>query len=110
VLAFPAPQQAAAFVASYKIDQSPVRGLHAAAFPGTAAATFTDPARQVASAEQFGPYAVLTASGYTDGRSASATGERQTVPFEADTQLADDIGTPLSQPVTVTCQRPEWTC
>jgi hypothetical protein len=49
-------------------------------------------------------------SGYTDGRSASATGERQTVPFEPDTQLADDVGAPLSQPVTATCQRPEWSC
>ena len=67
-------------------------------------------ARQVASAEQYGPSAVLTGSGYTDGRSESATGERQTVPFVPDTQLADDVGTPLSQPVTVTCQRPEWTC
>jgi hypothetical protein len=110
VLAFPAPKQAAAFVARYQSDQSPVRGLHAAAFPGTAAATFTDPARQVASAEQYGPYAVLTVSGYADGRSASATGERQTVPFEPGTQLADDVGTPLSQPVTVSCQRPEWSC
>jgi hypothetical protein len=110
VLAFPAPRQAAAFVASYPADRSPVRGLRAAAFPGTAAAVFTDPARQVASAEQYGPYAVLTVSGYTDGRSASATGERQTVWFEPDSQLADDVGTPLSQPVTVACHRPEWSC
>ena len=110
VLAFPAPKQAAAFVASYQTSQNPVRGLHAAAFPGTAAAAFTDLARQLASAGQYGPYAVLTVSGYTDGRSASATGERQTVPFEPDTQLAGDVGTPLSQPVTVTCRRPEWSC
>jgi hypothetical protein len=110
VLAFPAPSRAAAFVASYKTTQSPVQGLRAAAFAGTAAASFTDAARQVASAVQYGPYAVLTVSGYTDGRSARATGEHQTVPFEPDTQLADDVGTPLSQPVTVTCRPPEWSC
>src|ERR1700761_3987858 len=39
ILAFPAPRQAAAFVASYQANQSPVRGLRAAAFPGTPAAT-----------------------------------------------------------------------
>jgi hypothetical protein len=110
ILAFPTPKQAAAFVARYQADQHPVRGLHAAAFPGTAAAVFTDAARQAASAQQYGPYAVLTVAGYADGRTAAATGERQTVPFEPNSQLADDVGTPLSQPVTVTCRGPEWSC
>jgi hypothetical protein len=110
VLAFPTPHQAAAFLARYQSDSNPVRGLHAAAFAGTAAAAFTDAVREAAFGQQYGPYAVLTVAGFTDGRPASAIGERQTVPFEPDSQLADDVGTPLSQPVTVTCGRPEWTC
>ena len=110
VLAFPTPRQAAAFLARYADDQSPVRGLRAAAFPGTSAAAFGDPARQAASSRQDGPYAVLTVAGYADGRPATATGERQTVPFEPATELAEDVGTPLGQPVTVTCHRLEWSC
>ena len=110
VLAFPTPRQAAAFLARYADDQSPVRGLRAAAFPGTSAAAFGDPARQAASSRQDGPYAVLTVAGYADGRPATATGERQTVPFEPATELAEDVGTPLGQPVTVTCHRSEWSC
>ncbi len=110
VLAFPTPRQAAAFLARYADNHSPVHGLHAAAFPGTSAAAFNDPARQAASSRQDGPYAVLTVAGYTDGRRATATGERQTVPFEPATELAEDVGTPLGQPVTLTCHRPEWSC
>jgi hypothetical protein len=110
VLAFPTPRQAAAFLARYHYQQSPVRGLRAAAFPGTAASAFRDAARQTASSRQDGPYAVLTVAGYVDGRPATATGEKQTVPFEPATELAEDVGTPLGQPVTVTCGRPEWSC
>ena len=110
VLAFPTPRQAAAFLAHYADDHSPVRGLRAAAFPGTGAAAFSDASRQAASSRQDGPYAVLTVAGFADGRTAAATGERQTVPFEPATELAEDVGTPLGQPVTVTCHRPEWSC
>jgi hypothetical protein len=110
VLAFPAPRQAAAFLARYRADQSPVRGLHALAVPGTNAASFGDPARQAATARQDGPYAVLTVAGYADGRPAAATGEQQTIPFAPAAQLAEDAGTPLGLPVTVTCHRPEWSC
>jgi hypothetical protein len=110
VLAFPTPGQAAAFLAAYQAGQSPVRGLHAVAFPGTGAASFDDAARQSAQSRQDGPYAVLTMAGFADGRPADAIGERQTVPFESASELAEDVGTPLGQPVTVTCRRPEWSC
>jgi hypothetical protein len=107
VLAFPTPRQAAAFLAGYQAGQSPVRGLRAAAFPGTDAASFDDAARQAALSRQDGPYAVLTVAGYADGRPA---GQQRSTPFEPAGELAKDVGTPLSQPVTVTCHRPEWSC
>jgi hypothetical protein len=110
VLAFPTPGQAAAFLAGYQPGQSPVRGLHAVAFPGTGAASFGDAARLSAQSRQDGPYAVLTVAGFADGRPADAIGEPQTVPFEPATELAEDVGTPLGQPVTVTCHHPEWSC
>ena len=47
------PDQAAAFLARYRAGQNPVRGLRAAAFPGTGAASFGDAARQ--SAQYRGP-------------------------------------------------------
>ncbi|HEY0718351.1 MAG TPA: hypothetical protein VGD68_12105 [Streptosporangiaceae bacterium] len=108
VLAFPAPGQAAVFLA--RAGQDPARGLRAVAFPGTDAASFDDAARQSAQGRQDGPYAVLIVAGYADGRPADATGERRDVPFEPAAELAQDVGTPLGQPVTATCQRPEWSC
>ncbi|HEY2279826.1 MAG TPA: hypothetical protein VGI00_15810 [Streptosporangiaceae bacterium] len=110
VLAFPTPRQAAAFLAGYQSARRPVRGLHAAAFPGTDTALFDDAARQAALSRQDGPYAVLTVAGYADGRPAGLTGQRRSTPFEPAGQLAEDVGTPLSQPVTVACHRPEWSC
>ena len=104
------PDQAAAFLARYQAGRSPVRGLHAVAFPGTAAASFDDAARQSALSRQDGPYAVLTVAGYADGHPAAATGEQQFNPFDPASQLAEDVGTPLLQPVAVTCHRPEWSC
>jgi hypothetical protein len=110
VLAFPTPRQAAAFLAGYRSAQRPVRGLRAAAFPGTDAASFDDAARQAALSRQDGPYAVLTVAGYADSRPAGTTGQPRATPFEPAGQLAADVGTPLAGPVTVTCHRPEWSC
>jgi hypothetical protein len=110
VLAFPTPGQAAAFLARYQAAQRPVRGLRTAAFPGTDAASFDDAARQAALSRPDGPYAVLTVAGYADGRLAGATGQARSAPFAPAGQLAEDVGTQLSRPVTVTCHRPEWSC
>jgi hypothetical protein len=110
VLAFPTAGQAAAFLASYHSGQSPVRGLRAVAFPGTGAATFDDAGRQAALSRQDGPYAVLTVAGYADGRPADAPGQQRWTPFYPAGELIEDVGTPLGQPVTVTCHRPEWSC
>ena len=110
VLAFPTAGQAAAFLARYQAGQRPVRGLHAVAFPGTAAASFDDAARQSALSRQDGPYAVLTVAGYADARPVAGPGEQQFNPFDPARQLAEDVGTPLGQPVAVTCHRPEWSC
>lgn len=110
VLAFPTPGQAAAFLARYRPSHSPVRGLRAAAFPGTGAASFDDAARESALSRQDGPYAVLAVAGYADGRTAAGPGEQQFNPFDPAGQLAKDVGTPLGQPVTVTCHRPEFSC
>jgi hypothetical protein len=110
VLAFPSTGRAAAFLARYQAGHRPVRGLRAAAFPGTDAASFDDAAREVAVSRQDGPYAVLTVAGYADGAPADATGQPRSTPFYPAGQLAQDVGRPLDQPVTVSCHRPEWSC
>ncbi len=43
-------------------------GVRAVAFPGTIAAAFTDPARQLFAQQSAGPYLVLVAAGFADGR------------------------------------------
>ena len=110
VLAFPSPPAAGHFIGHYQASQSPVSGLRALALPGTGAAAFTDSARQAASAQQDGPYVVLTVAGYADGRAAAATDERRASLFDPATQFAAQIGMPLTEPVTVRCATPEWSC
>ena len=110
VLAFPGPRAALGFTLHNDPGRSPVTGLHALAFSGTSAAAFTDAARQAASARQDGPYVILTVSGYVDGRSAAATGESRATVFSPASQLAAEVGMPLTQPVTVRCATPEWSC
>ena len=110
VLVFPSPGAAGHFIGHYQAGRSPVSGLHALALPGTGAAAFSDSARQAASAQQNGPYVVLTVAGYADGRPTRATGERRASVFDPATQLANQIGMPLTEPVTVRCGMPEWSC
>ena len=43
-------------------------------------------------------------------RPAAATGERRASIFDPATQLANQIGMPLTEPVTVRCATPEWSC
>jgi hypothetical protein len=110
VLAFPGPREAAAFLSRYHAGRYPLGGLRALAIPGTAAARFGDAARQAASAQQAGPYVVLTVAGYADGRPGSAAGGRRPSVFTPATQLAAEVGAPLSQPMTVNCAGGEWSC
>ncbi|HEY8480697.1 MAG TPA: hypothetical protein VIL71_12795, partial [Spirillospora sp.] len=85
--------------------------LHAAAFPGTASARFTDEARQDRTIDRGGPYVVLTTSGQTDGRPASAIRkERPGKPFALAPQIGRAIAQALSAKALPDCSRPEWQC
>jgi hypothetical protein len=109
VLAFPTPRRAAAF-ASAAVHRALPAGLRAYGPAGTAAARFTDSARQASAVRQAGPYVLVTVAGYTDGRPAAATGERRPSVFAPAGQLARDILTPLSRPVAVDCASRAWAC
>jgi hypothetical protein len=85
-------------------------GVRALALPGTAAALFTDPARQTVSGWQDGPYVVLATAGYADGRPAMATAEPRHTVFWPAPQLAADVLRPLTTPPHVTCGQPGWRC
>lgn len=93
-------------------DGTPVRnGVRAVAFPGTAAAKFTDPVRQDSTADRGGPYLVLTSSGETDGRPAASVAERRpNLPFAVAPQLARQIAHTLGAQAMPDCSRPEWKC
>jgi hypothetical protein len=84
--------------------------LQALALPGTASARFSPEARQAATARRDGPFVVLTAAGYADGEPAGAGQEAHPAIFGPAAQLAAAIIAPLTQPVTVNCQSPEWSC
>jgi hypothetical protein len=109
VLAFPTPRRAAAFASAAGHSALPA-GLRAYGPAGTAAARFTDAARQASVVQQAGPYVLVTVAGYADGRSAAATGERRPSVFAPAGQLAGDILTPLSRPVAVDCASRAWAC
>ncbi|WP_165978620.1 hypothetical protein, partial [Actinomadura darangshiensis] len=85
--------------------------LHAAAFAGTASARFTDEARQDRTIDRGGPYVVLTTSGQTDGRPASAIKKtRPGEPFALAPQLGHAVARTLSAKSLPDCDRPEWRC
>ncbi|MEU8799622.1 hypothetical protein [Spirillospora sp. NPDC048819] len=85
--------------------------LHAAPFPGTASARFTDEARQDRTSDRGGPYVVLTTSGQTDGRPAAAvTKERPGEPFALAPQIAHVVARSLSAKALPDCSKPEWQC
>ncbi|WP_433477455.1 hypothetical protein ACQPZP_10590 [Spirillospora sp. CA-142024] len=85
--------------------------LHAAAFPGTASARFTDTARQDRTIDRGGPYVVLTTSGQADGRPASAIKKaRPGEPFAVAPQVGHAIARTLSAKALPDCDRPEWRC
>ncbi|TDE22939.1 hypothetical protein [Actinomadura sp. 6K520] len=85
--------------------------LHAAPFPGTASARFTDQARQDRTLDRGGPYVVLTTSGQTDGRPAAAIKkERPGKPFALAPQVGHSIARALAAKTLPDCGRPEWRC
>jgi len=91
-------------------EKSPWYGLRALAVPGTAAARFTDAARQVMTGRQQGPYVALVVAGYADGRPSAVAGQLRYVIFRPARQLAAEVLGPLSKTPAVTCARPEWLC
>jgi hypothetical protein len=111
VLAFGSARRAAAFARGMPGGGASVTGLRAQAFPGTAGAAFNDAARQASTRAQQGPYVVLTASGYADGRPAAATGERNSSVFAPASQLAAEVIGPLTTPAQVNCgDHAEFSC
>ena len=87
-----------------------VIGLGAGVVLGLPPATAAVPARQAWAVRQAGPYVLVTVAGYTDGRSAAATGERRLSVFAPAGQLAQDILTPLARPAKVDCASRAWAC
>jgi len=86
-------------------------GLHALTLPRTAAALFTDQARQVSDVRVAGPYVVLAVAGYADGRPAGqATEPRPSVFGPAASSIVSAVMAPLAAPERVRCGTAEWTC
>jgi type VII secretion-associated serine protease mycosin len=110
VLAFGSTARASDFYDNLPSAQYPAAGLRALAMPGTPAALFGEAARQLAIAQQAGPYVVLAVAGYADGRPASTAGERRDAVFDPAIQLATAVAAPLGKPVTVRCGGTEWSC
>jgi hypothetical protein len=106
VLAFPDVRAALSFVSADRDSD----GLDALALPGTAAARFSDAAREAGTARRSGPYVILSVAGYADGRPATATGEQRASDFAPASQLSTAIAAPLDAPVVVRCGTREWSC
>ncbi|MFF4238742.1 hypothetical protein ACFYYL_22950 [Actinomadura geliboluensis] len=118
VVAFPDPWKADRAFKELPGSQGPGDGsrsvapaLHAAAFPGTASARFTDEARQDRTIDRGGPYVVLTASGQSDGRPASAIKRaRPGELFAVAPQLGHAVARALAAKALPDCDDPEWEC
>jgi hypothetical protein len=107
VVAFPDERSAA--LAKSRLPKTP--GLRTLALPGSVVARFTDTARQTSVARQAGPYIVLAAIGYADGRPAAKAKQEQTDLYAIAPQLADGVLTPLAARRAVDCaQKAVWSC
>jgi hypothetical protein len=106
VVAFPDERSAA--LAKAKLPRTP--GLRTLALPGSVVARFTDAARQTSVARQNGPYVVLAAIGYADGRPAAKAKQRQTDLYTIAPQLAEAVLTPLATRAPVDCTQETWSC
>jgi hypothetical protein len=111
VLAFPTTATASAFDTAMPPAGIPAYGLRAFPVPGTAAARFTDAAREESSAERAGSYVVFAVAGYADGRPATTASQADDTPFTPVVALADEVAQPLGQPERVDCHAAaEWSC
>jgi hypothetical protein len=110
VLAFPGEEAARAFADSVPQGEYPATGLRALALPGTAAALFTDQARQYSLIRVTGPYVVLAVAGYADGRPAAAGTQKRDSVFLPAGQLVTAVVGPLAAPQQVHCGTPEFAC
>ncbi len=110
VLAFPGARQAAAFAAGLRASLSNSIALRALALPGSVSALFSPDARQAGTIGQKGPFVVLTVAGYADGEPAGHGQEARPSVFAPAAQLAGQILSPLTRPVTVNCHSAEWSC
>lgn len=107
VVAFPDDRSAA--LAKAKLPRTPA--LRTLALPGSVVARFTDAARQTSVARQGGPYIVLAAIGYADGRPTTKTKQEQTDLYAIAPQLADAVLSPLAARPAVDCaQKAVWSC
>jgi hypothetical protein len=110
VLAFPSTHLAAAFAAGLRASVPDSIALRALALPGSVSALFSPDARQAGTIRQGGPFVVLTVAGYADGEPAGHAQEARPSVFAAAAQLAAQILSPLTRPVTVNCHSTEWSC
>ena len=110
VVVFPGHGAAIEFAARVPRSGYPAPGLHALTLPGTAAALFTDSARQLSAVQVSGPYVVLAVAGYADGRPASQAAEPRRPVFGPMGRIVSAVVGPLAAPEQVRCGDPEWTC
>jgi hypothetical protein len=110
VVVFPDDAAARGFASSVPASAYPAIGLNALAVSGTAAARFTNPARQTTADGVTGPYVVLAVSGYADGRPATQAAEPRDSVFGPSGRLVAAVEAPLAAPQRVTCGTPEFKC
>jgi hypothetical protein len=110
VVVFPDNADARGFASSVPATAYPATGLNALAVSGTAAARFTNPARQASTAGVTGPYVVLAVAGYADGRAASKAAEPRDSVFGPAGRLVATVESPLGAPERVSCGTAEFTC
>ena len=107
VVAFPDERSAA--LAKSKLPKA--SGVRPLALPGSVVARFTGGARQTSVARQGGPYIVLAAIGYADGRPAAKVKQEQNDLYTMAPQLAEAVLTPLAARPAVDCARKAiWSC
>jgi hypothetical protein len=107
VVAFRDERSAA--LAGTKLPKAP--GLRTLALPGSVVARFTDAARQTSVGRQKGPYIVLAAIGYADGRPTTKAKQKQTDLYTVAPQLAEDVLAPLVARARVDCGAQQvWSC